>query len=81
MSRLHALLPLAALVFLPALPTQALDAAAWCPPEEVAVEPDRHLRNLSLDLRGVVPTLDDYGVVEDAGEVPDWLLDEWLGSE
>ncbi|MFT4621720.1 MAG: hypothetical protein ACI8PZ_000372 [Myxococcota bacterium] len=38
------------------------------------------LRALSLDLRGVIPSVDDYDRLVD-GEVPDLLLDEWLQSE
>ena len=45
------------------------------------LDPHRQLRALSLQLRGVVPTVDEHATVDLYGEVPDVLIDEWLGSE
>ena len=39
-----------------------------------------YARALSLDIRGVVPTSDELLAIEDAGEVPEALLDAWLAS-
>ena len=40
-----------------------------------------YLRAVSLDLRGVPPTAEEYGLVEPGGGVPDSLLDAWLSSD
>lgn len=52
-----------------------------CEAEGKEIDPYRQLRALSLQLRGVVPSLEDYAVVDLHGEVPESLLDEWLGSD
>ena len=39
-----------------------------------------YARALSLDLRGIVPTADELTTIEEAGAVPESLLDEWLAS-
>ncbi|MCO4769310.1 MAG: DUF1585 domain-containing protein [Deltaproteobacteria bacterium] len=52
-----------------------------CEPEGKEIDPYRQLRALSLQLRGVVPSLEDYAVVDMYGEVPSDLIDEWLGSD
>ncbi len=58
------------------------DSPAWCPPEAVEVDPYRLLRSLSLDLRGVVPSIEEYALVDEAGGVvPDALIDEWLAGD
>ncbi len=55
---------------------------AVCPPDDdLAMEPTRLLRALSLDIRGTVPTMDEYAAVTAEGEVPEAMIDEWLGSE
>ena len=55
-------------------------AEAVCPPEEdLVMEPTRYLRALSLDLRGTVPSLEEYEQVEDG--VPETLVDDMLASE
>jgi hypothetical protein len=64
---------------------QALDAALVndalvCPPAEIELSPTTHLRSISLDLRGVAPTVAEYKAVADLGEVPDQLIEEWLAS-
>jgi hypothetical protein len=38
------------------------------------------LRALSLDLRGVVPSEEEYGLLDEAGEVPEAVIDAWLAS-
>lgn len=40
-----------------------------------------YLRAVSLDLRGVPPTAEEYGLVKPGGAVPDSLLDVWLSSD
>jgi hypothetical protein len=61
-------------------PDEAIEAV--CPPDDdLEMEPTRYLRALSLDLRGIVPTLEDYALFIEAGEVPESLIEEWLGSE
>ena len=64
---------------------QSLDAAQVndalvCPPTEVELSPTTYLRSISLDLRGVAPTVEEYEAVAALGEVPDQLIEEWLAS-
>ena len=49
-----------------------------CPIVDSDLDPYRYLRALSLDLRGVIPGPEDYAVVDEEGEVPEWLIDDWL---
>ncbi len=63
---------------------RAADAAAddsVCPTDDALISGNAWLRALSLDLRGVVPTDEEYAEVEAAGEVPESLLDEWLATD
>ena len=39
-----------------------------------------YARALSLDLRGNVPAAEELLVIEEAGEIPEELLDSWLNS-
>ena len=41
----------------------------------------RYLRNVSIDLIGRSPTLEEYAQMGDDGSIPEALLDEWLSSE
>lgn len=52
-----------------------------CEDEGKDLDAYRQLRALSLQLRGVVPSVEEYAVVDLYGEVPDSLVDEWLASE
>jgi hypothetical protein len=52
-----------------------------CAPELPEIDLHRTLRALSLDLRGVVPSVEEHQMVEAMGEIPDALLDEWMASE
>lgn len=51
-----------------------------CPTEDAVLSGHAYLRALSLDLRGVVPSADEYAQLDD-GEVPEALLDAWLDDE
>jgi hypothetical protein len=54
---------------------------AACPPDDdLTMEATRYLRALSLDIRGTLPSMEEYTLVE-SGRVPTSLIDEWLGSE
>lgn len=55
--------------------------ALICPPDDPALAETAYLKALSLDLRGTVPSRDEYQVVLDEGVVPEWLIDQWLASE
>jgi len=67
---------------LPGASTGSLsNADLVCPPDTAETDDYAYLRALSLDLRGNIPTMEDYAVVEDNGEVPEWLIDQWLDSE
>lgn len=52
-----------------------------CAPAETRTDKYRHLRALSLDLRGVPPTTEEYAALADHDDVPEALIDEWLGSK
>ena len=41
----------------------------------------RYLRTVSVDILGRAPTMDEYEQVEEGGEIPDELLEQWLSSE
>jgi len=49
-----------------------------CPDEDPEMSVTRYARGLSLDLRGVVPTVEEFEVIRAAGEVPESMLDGWL---
>ena len=51
-----------------------------CPPAHDLMSGERWLRAVSLDLRGVVPSPDEYALL-DNGDVPESLIDAWLDSE
>jgi hypothetical protein len=50
-----------------------------CPADGGWLDGHAHLRAISLDLRGVVPSPEEYGRLR-GGEVPEALVDEWLAS-
>lgn len=51
-----------------------------CPPDDGStMSPTRLLRAISLDLRGHVPTVEEYQEVA-AGTVPEALIDQWLAD-
>jgi len=58
----------------------AAPADAFCPDEEPELSVTRYARGLSLDLRGVVPTVEELETIRAAGEVPESLLDQWLSE-
>ena len=60
---------------------QLTNADLRCAPDDAELDLHRYLRALSLDLRGVVPTVVEHEAVEDAGELPEDLIDQWLDSE
>ena len=51
------------------------------PGDEELLSGGTYMRAVSLDLRGKLPTLEEYQQVDANGEIPESLLDEWLGSE
>ncbi len=60
---------------------QLNNEAQVCPVDEAEIDAWEELRALSLALRGPIPTLDEYAALEETGEVPVALIDEWLASE
>ena len=52
-----------------------------CPTDAEWLEPTTYLKSLSLDLRGVVPTLEEYEQVAEMGAVPEEWIEQWLGEE
>ena len=51
-----------------------------CPPLEAKTDKYRHLRALSLDLRGVPPSAQEYAALADLEDVPEAWIDQWLTS-
>jgi hypothetical protein len=62
------------------LPTAVEGDAPGCAPEAPWLSRDEYLRALSLDLRGVVPTMEEYESVAAMDDVPASLIDAWLAS-
>ncbi|MFO0681736.1 MAG: DUF1585 domain-containing protein [Sandaracinus sp.] len=54
---------------------------AQCRVEVPRMGRDEYLRSLSLDLRGVIPTLDEHDAIAAMDDVPESLVDEWLSSD
>ncbi len=52
-----------------------------CAPDEVTLEKLAHAKALSLDLRGRLPTMNEYATVASASEIPESMVDEWLASD
>lgn len=52
-----------------------------CPTDEAILDGTAWLRALSLDLRGVVPTPEEYAAVAEAGTVDPAIVDAWLASD
>ena len=69
------------LAMVPSAVSQPANMDDWCPAPSPEVDEYRYLRSLSLDLRGTVPTVEEYEILEAEGEVPDSLIDEWLQGE
>ncbi len=70
----------AALALVP-LSTVPADTPEWCPPETVEPDLTRVFRALSLDLRGTIPTLEEYEALPEDGSIPEALIEDWLASE
>lgn len=73
------LLPIALLVL--ATPSLASEDDV-CPDDDPRAEltGPALLRSISLDLRGVVPTPEEYELLADDGSVPESVIDDWLAS-
>ncbi len=56
------------------------DALPTCPTTDTTLTGAQLLRTLSLDLRGVIPTVEEYARVGEDGSVPESLIDAWLDS-
>ncbi len=52
-----------------------------CRPEVARLDKYAYLRALSLDLRGVVPTVEEYEALDGMDDVPAALVDEWMTSD
>jgi len=61
-------------------PAECLDPEQ-CPPQRTRLDDHAYFRAVSLDVRGVVPTPEEYAQMEAEGGLTDARLDEWLGSE
>lgn len=72
---------LAMLALVPAAISQPANMDEWCPEPDPEQDEHRYLRSLSLDLRGHIPTVEEHAIIDEAGEVPDSLIDEWLESD
>ncbi|MBJ95776.1 MAG: hypothetical protein CMP23_15045 [Rickettsiales bacterium] len=74
------LLALGLCLALPALAQPEATQDLLCPEEDLALSLTRYARGLSLDLRGVVPTVEELQEVDQAGEVPEALVEQWLSD-
>lgn len=54
---------------------------AQCRTEVPRLSPEEYLRAVSLDVRGVVPTVEEYESIRGLPDVPEAMIDEWLASE
>lgn len=54
---------------------------AICPSDEELLDGYATLRALSLDLRGIIPTPEEYALVADDGTVPDTVIEDWMASD
>jgi hypothetical protein len=84
MTRLSTVGLFASFALLAAIPSafgQPANMDEWCPDPAPEVDAYRALRNLSLDLRGTIPTVEEYDLVDPADGIPDSLIDEWLRGE
>lgn len=60
----------------------AAEEAERCPPDAVELDPQRHLRALSLDLRGTLPTADELAALDDDAEgTIEAFVDAWLDTD
>src|SRR3954467_7604193 len=67
-------------VLLPLLLAFAAGAADVCAPGD-ALDKYQYLRRLSLDLRGRVPTVEEYEALDTVGDVPRLLIQTWLATD
>jgi hypothetical protein len=51
-----------------------------CRTDTPRMDRDAYLRALSLDLRGVIPTEDEFAAIASAPDVPSSLIESWLAS-
>src|SRR5688500_12223397 len=79
MSRTISISVTAAMLLL--LSTSGSRAQDFCSPDTAEISATQLLRALSLDLRGVVPTVEEYGAIVSGGEVDETLIDGWLASD
>lgn len=52
-----------------------------CRADEPRMDKEGYLRSLMLDLLGTVPTPEDYARLEGEDDVPEWMIEEMLGSD
>src|SRR3954463_3245729 len=67
-------------VLLPLLLAFGAGAADVCVPGD-ALDKYQYLRRLSLDLRGRVPTVEEYEALDTVGDVPRLLIQTWLATD
>lgn len=76
---MKALVLLMALVALPwPAAADVVNDELVCPEPELQLDKYRYLRALSLDLRGRIPTYEEYRALDEMADVPDAQIDEWL---
>lgn len=60
---------------------ESTNEAEACAPAQARTDKYRHLRALSLDLRGVPPTAQEYEALAEHDDVPEAWVDQWLESK
>ena len=63
----------------PALASDDVDDGT-CPVTDDWLTGEAWMRSLSIDLRGVVPSPEEYAQLDADGEVPDSLIDAWMAT-
>lgn len=58
----------------------APNASQTCAPHEERTDKYRHLRALSLDLRGYPPSAEEYEALAEHDDVPEAWIDEWMAG-
>ncbi|MBX3272071.1 MAG: hypothetical protein KF729_17530 [Sandaracinaceae bacterium] len=59
----------------------ASDDPRLCRPQQTRLDIHGYVRAVSLDVRGVVPTVEEHRAVDGLDDLPDAMLDEWLRSQ
>ncbi len=74
-------LAIAALSGWASMATAVASEPETCPPADELVDAERWLRAASLDIRGVIPSVDEYQQISSPDQLPEDLIDAWLQTD